>query len=80
MDSGHLQATRDPVLCTNAEIGARNLLVNEAGIRAGHELLIVNVDDGSVDPAVPETITRIARTMDARVHVLWTADVAAPAC
>ena len=59
-------------LCSEAQVreGARNLLVNCCEVKRGTELMIVN-ENGLVDPAVARIIEAEARTLGARVHVLW---------
>ncbi len=57
---------------SNAREGARNLLVEAAGVGAGADPLIVNDTGGHIDPEVSRIIEDEARGRGARVHVPWT--------
>ena len=68
-----------PRLCTEAQVreGARNLLINCCEVKRGTELMIVN-ERGLVDPTVAAIIEDEARSLGARVHVLWADAISGP--
>ena len=54
------------------DAGARNLLVNCAGVRAGHRVLVIHEDPalGWYDAAAPQAVARMAQAMGARVATI----------
>ncbi len=61
----------------NVRAGARNLLINGAGVTTGTEVLILN-QPGLVEPAVADIIEEEARALGATVYVMWAGSVKGP--
>lgn len=61
-----------------ARAGARKLLIDAAGVTSGGDLLIVNERGAFVEPEAAEIIESEARSLGARVNVVWADTVRQP--